>query len=536
MTVFTSEVRDVATKAGQRHSRVDLWALALVLLVGIGMGASFLRYQDIWVDETTQLSGLTLNPISVVPWLCGENTQRFGVPGDRMPPLSYWIGWVWSKVFGLSEASMRAMGVLAVACAALLIGAAARKAWGSWAGVLAAAVFVFSPNTLVNSVEIRAYPLFLLTTAGAIYFCVWILEATSRPTIGDWVGLGICCVAGMYTHFYGVVLAGAVMCGLAALSLWRRELRKPLVAMAVALMVCAGGMVPFVLGATQMGGAGAEGLSVGSVAKFIYRALIGHPSLAVYPAVMALGISAFGVMLTAVVFPRRTGRETCWMLVVALLAGCTAALAAKAAIGRFDALSPAYNIWRLPLLCMLAGSVVAIRARWLRMAGIGTTLGVIIAGAVACGVILRNTDVFRHTPHRAVVSLLRETSSEAVIYDGASGWGGPYFPLLHSEGTRVRHLLFKRSDPGVAEVVELPSMRECSPAGLPRRVLLIAAENQRSEDTAAMCRKQLPRVLISHQGTEMLELAGYCRVRSGVLSAQDAVAYAVYEQPTPARK
>lgn len=531
MTVLTSQSPNAGAMPCPRKRRADLWALALILMVGVGMSVSFLRSQDIWVDETTQLSGLTLSPVAVVPWLCGEDTQRFGVPGDRMPPLSYWTGWLWSNVFGLSETSLRAMGVFAVVCAALLIAAAARKAWGPWAGVLAAAVFLFSPNTLVNSVEIRAYPLFLLTTAGALYFCVRILEATSRPTLGEWVGLGLCCVAGIYTHFYGVVLAGAVVCGLAVVSLLRREFRRPLMAMAAAVMVCAAGMAPFALGATQMGGMGAEGLGAGSVARFIYRALIGHPSLGVYRAVTVLGMAAFAVMVAAIVGPRRTGRGTCWMLVVALVSGCAAALAAKAVVDKFDALSPSYNLWRLPILCMLAGSVMAIRSRRLRIAGIGATLGVVIAGAGACGVILRNGDVFRHTPHGEVVAVLRSSSPGAVVYDGAGGWGGAYFPLLYGEGARIRHVLLKRSDAGTAEVIELPAIQKReSPGAMPQRIMLIATENQRAEDTVAMCRNQPPRVAVSLEATKMLEAAGYIRIRAGVLPAQDAVAYIVYER------
>lgn len=483
------------SNAGAREIPSSRWLemslLVIIMVIGIWLNISFLKNQDIWVDETTQLSGLTLDPIAIVPWLCGENPQRFGVPGDRMPPMSYWVGWLWARAFGLSEISMRMMGVTAVACAALLIAVAARNAWGQWAGVLAAAVFLYSPNTLVTSVEIRAYPLFILISAAAIYFCVRILKATPTVLLSDWGWLAGCCIAGIYTHFYGVVLAGSVICGMTVISLWQPELRKPLVVMAAVISFCSFGMVAFVMGASQMGGIGTEGLSVGSMARFIYRALIGHPSLAVYHTVTIFGMVAFVVMLALALFPKQTGGKIYWMLMIALLAGCLAAVVAKALIGKFDALSPSYNIWRLPMLSVLAGSVVAIRERWLRVGGIGATMVIIVAGALASGTILRNPTIFRHTPHREVVAMIKNNSVDTVVYDSAVGWAGAYFPLFYSEGCRLNQLLFKQSSSGLTDLFELPMMRESTLAQLPTRVVLIGTENQSMEDTVAMCRGNL---------------------------------------------
>jgi hypothetical protein len=43
-------------------------ASALVLAV---LASSFLPQQSLWVDETTQLRGMTLDPVELVRWLCG---------------------------------------------------------------------------------------------------------------------------------------------------------------------------------------------------------------------------------------------------------------------------------------------------------------------------------------------------------------------------------------------------------------------------------------------------------------------------------
>ena len=89
-----------------RHLRYPWpWALLCLAIFSI-CGASFIVHQSIWTDETTQLGGLTLGPIQVVYWLLGED-YHLDIPFDRMPPLSYWIGQLWSSVFGLSIMSMR---------------------------------------------------------------------------------------------------------------------------------------------------------------------------------------------------------------------------------------------------------------------------------------------------------------------------------------------------------------------------------------------------------------------------------------------
>lgn len=75
--------------------------------VAVASAAAFLPHQTLWTDEAAQLNGLTLGPVEVVRWLTDRVQYDFGTPDDRMPPLSYWLGWAWSRAFGLSEMPMR---------------------------------------------------------------------------------------------------------------------------------------------------------------------------------------------------------------------------------------------------------------------------------------------------------------------------------------------------------------------------------------------------------------------------------------------
>src|SRR5947209_20316039 len=103
------------------------WVGSAVCALTLVAGAwAFLPSQVIWVDEATQLAGLTLDPVHVVRWLARAETQDFGQFPDRMPPVSYWLGWGWGRAFGTDPASLRWLGVACVATATVLVFLTAR--------------------------------------------------------------------------------------------------------------------------------------------------------------------------------------------------------------------------------------------------------------------------------------------------------------------------------------------------------------------------------------------------------------------------
>ncbi|HMB02906.1 MAG TPA: glycosyltransferase family 39 protein, partial [Isosphaeraceae bacterium] len=157
------------------------------------------------------MGGLTLGPLEIVSWLAGWTKHDFVVPIDTMPPFSYWIGWLWSKVFGLGEVQLRWLGVTCVGLATFLIFQTARKAWGLAAGVAAGLLFALSPNVIVVAVAIRAYPLFLLASA-ATFLCLTRLLADPVEDRPGWlIGMAVCGIVASYTHFFGLVAIGSCL-------------------------------------------------------------------------------------------------------------------------------------------------------------------------------------------------------------------------------------------------------------------------------------------------------------------------------------
>ena len=120
--------------------------LPLCLVIYLMAGYAFAQRQTLWLDETTQLSGIPLGPVGVTQWLAGA-PHDFGCPTapDRMPPVSYWVGQIWTYVFGFSELSLRYMGVACVAGAIVLVYAAGRRAFGDLGGLAAGLYLAVSP-------------------------------------------------------------------------------------------------------------------------------------------------------------------------------------------------------------------------------------------------------------------------------------------------------------------------------------------------------------------------------------------------------
>ncbi len=76
------------------------------------------------------MAGLGLDPIEVTRWLAGTSQHDFGVANDRMPPVSYWAQWCWSRVFGLTERSLRSFRIVCVSLATLVVFSTGRPRLG----------------------------------------------------------------------------------------------------------------------------------------------------------------------------------------------------------------------------------------------------------------------------------------------------------------------------------------------------------------------------------------------------------------------
>lgn len=477
---------------------VDAALMAVCVGLFLITSAAFLPHQSLWVDEATQLSGLSLRPDELAQWLCGRKHFPFGVPLDRNPPVSYWAGWTWSQVFGLSECSMRWFGVVCGALATLAVFASARRAFGRAAAFLTAAVFAISPNVTILSAEIRPYPVLLLLACCGTYCAVRIL-CDGRSYAASWAWLlAAVAILASYTHFFGLVLAGSLFAGL-LLVLWRQNGRTgPILIAGTVVAVCSLGLVPFVTGAAQVGGDDSRAVSamrpVAGLIKLLYRQA-SHGAVSISPVANGVAVLCFAAMAAFAAIAREPGNSVKIGFAAALAAGGTVIMAAAFAFTRFDSLSPHYNMWITPLALTLVCSAVAASSRVLRYAAVAAGCGLVGATAYGAVQLARYPAYFAHGPQRQIIEMVRAygTDDLALIYDdGSDADGQVYFALRYVFGTGLRQYRVATAGESTGSPLVAPFAggERGELVGLHvRRFIVIRSKSTRSHEIVAQIRR-----------------------------------------------
>ncbi|MDB5349027.1 MAG: hypothetical protein JWN86_274 [Planctomycetota bacterium] len=407
--------------------------------------ACFLPHQSLWNDEATQMSGLRLSPIGVVLWLTNRIDHDFGVPDDRMPPISYWAGWAWSKAFGLEEVPLRWLGVACVAAATALVFDSARRGWGLASAWAAGLLFALSPNVAVQAVEIRAYPLLILASA-CIFACLVRFLIAEEPGRTRWlIGLTASGILATYTHFFGLVASGAAFLAALVMTRARRGRIGPVLVAGTVSGLAAMALIPFVfasVGISRSMGAGFRE-KVAGLGRLAGR-LLAHPSMMLHRYVIAATIAGGVLALVGAIARRRT--PVTGGLIVALASGATVVAGVHLAQSSFDAASPSYNAWMLPAVALLMASGLASASRTVR---IGTALGVAMMIAADIDGIVQlavHGDAFAHTPHRRIASIVRELGPDRVAivheHNSRERWQ-VYAPIRYEFGKTVPQYLYQ---------------------------------------------------------------------------------------------
>ncbi len=479
--------------APARHIWSCLLPAVICAALLVVLCALFIPRQCIWVDESTQLAGLSLPPMEQARWLVGHDADRFGVPPDRTPPLSYWTGRLWSSAFGLTEPSMRWFGVVLSVGACIFVVGAGRRLAGVWGAVAAGLLFALSPNIISTAVEIRAYPLFLLTASFTLYSMIRSIEADAKEATRWLVLMSVGCLLSVYTHFFGVVLAAACFGACLAVALLARKPIRPLVIAGVAVGVLSLGLVPFITSSAAMSapevGAGSR---VRDVARLIFR-LVGHPAVAVSkPAIGLAALGSIGLALLAIAFGKTGPRRS---LIIAIALGLAATMAAGMVIKSFDALKPTYSTWLLPAIAMLFASATSIAAKPLRYIARGSVVAVACAQLYGAAMLARHGEAFAHGPHRMLEQMIQgHRDGLTVVHEAGTAWGATYFPLRYEFGPDLPQYLGTSADSG--EVAKLPANKDKSPGlAIPHdRVLVIASTAMRTPEIAQFLHGSTPTI------------------------------------------
>ncbi len=391
----------------------------------------FLLQQSIWTDETTQMSGLTLGPIEVVYWLLGKGND-FGVPIDRMPPVSYWLGQLWSKLFGLTEHSMRLFSLSAASLALCLTFHTTYRAFGQFPALVAGLLFATSPNLIVISVEIRAYALFLLWSVAALWF-FWKIVDEKAFLISSYVGVAGFCLLAIYTHFYGLIFTAVLFIALSISLVKSHRSLLPLLITALATALLSLGVIPFILESLAHPNTLIQKSVLKDLFRLLYRQMFHASILSSFAVICSLfGIS--GLVALAITAARSPFRNALFHL---LLIGFILVGILDQAMRAFEAASPIYNIWMLPIVCRLLSSGVTWQEQSRRIASFTAVLLTLVGPLYGDYMLINKGSYFSHGRYEEIYKRLQSLSPDlSIIYPGGEVYGMPYFALYYlSNGT-----------------------------------------------------------------------------------------------------
>jgi hypothetical protein len=112
----------------------------------------------------------------------------------------------YTRIFGLSEISLRSLSVIFSLTSLVLIFAIGCEMFDDNTALAAAAMWAFNPLAVVFAHTARMYPLFM-TMALAQLFMLWRVRA--RPGFANGIACGILGAALPYTHMAGLLILGA---------------------------------------------------------------------------------------------------------------------------------------------------------------------------------------------------------------------------------------------------------------------------------------------------------------------------------------
>ncbi|WP_216689855.1 glycosyltransferase family 39 protein [Hymenobacter siberiensis] len=188
--------------------RFSKWSYLVPMLAAIALLASCMivsAKKYYWNDELFSYY-MTSEPSF------GKLLTAFQDKLNNTPILYFLLGWVWDKLFGSAELSLRIFTSISF-CAALLISwATLRRSYGQWpASIGVLLVFCTSTIILTQNGEARMYGLFILTLALAFQLYDQAYQKTRISTGDFW--LNVCAHAAIaHTHLYGFFYSGAMLC------------------------------------------------------------------------------------------------------------------------------------------------------------------------------------------------------------------------------------------------------------------------------------------------------------------------------------
>lgn len=216
----SSQADEMPTAAVKRRELIVVGIAVLVLLLSCIKISSI---KPFWNDELYSW-------YFVADGSMGHLLKAFNDKINNTPILYFLIGWVWDKVFGASELSLRLFSSLGMGIACLFTWLSLRNNYRFWPTTLGTlTVFCSSEMVLSQNAEARMYGLFLALFALILYHFDQ-LNRKLQPSAKDYA-LVILLHAGLiHTHLFGWFYSAAILVSAIAGDMITQKLRPRLYA------------------------------------------------------------------------------------------------------------------------------------------------------------------------------------------------------------------------------------------------------------------------------------------------------------------
>jgi mannosyltransferase len=334
-----------------------LWILAGLTAVAAIVRFSALGHQSYDVDEA-------VTALRVIhPSLAA--TMHAVFRGERTPPLYYLLAWLWSRPFGTDEVGLRSLSALLGTVTVPAAYLAARELASRRAGLIAAALVAVNPYLIWYSQEARAYALYVLVSACALYFFARALRDGAPRSLALWALCSALSVCSYYFAVFLIIPEGLWL-------LYSVRPRRPVIAAVAATAIAGLALVP--LAVAQQAGTHADLFTSRPLVARAGQALLDFVA-SVEPAPLTgstaadtvqilAGVGAAVVFMLAIVIVARRGQssERRAAVRVGVVAGASFLLPLGVATAGFDFVEP-HKVLIGSVVPLLALGAVALGAR-----------------------------------------------------------------------------------------------------------------------------------------------------------------------------
>ena len=209
----------------------DLWLLGGVVVVGGLLRFVTLGHQSYWFDEAQAAHEFSLSFGSMVSSMVSHESN---------PPLYFFLGWTWAKLFGVGAVGLRSFSALCGVALIVVVYLCGRALVSSRAGLIAALLTALSPFMIWYSQEAREYMLLALLSGISLYYFIRALDDPSGRNVTGWALAGALAIL---THAFASFLIAPE----AIFLLWRSRSRPTVLAVAAVAFVQVA-LLPLVLG------------------------------------------------------------------------------------------------------------------------------------------------------------------------------------------------------------------------------------------------------------------------------------------------